>query len=171
MRERLCWLWLIKRLMFTANLWHNPNLSPYTVGQTTSCIGMVNSPWHHQLVWCFLFSSLKFGHVTISMLFFCGARNSWLTFCSMFFASWLDLTWKPAEKAVVASFQSASHGLKNILLYACFIVCFTLNNIMIYKMNIMPRLRRLERRDWDHTLVRKLFTEVINQVRRRFSFS
>ena len=40
----------------------------------------------------------------------------------------------------------------------------------MYKINTMLYLR-LETSDWDHKLIRKLFTEVINQVRSRVIFS
>ena len=52
-----------------------------------------------------------------------------------------------------------------------FIVYLTLNGTLIYKLNIVPFRRRLGTRDWDHKLIRKLFTEVINQVRSRVIFS
>lgn len=50
---------------------------------------------------------------------------------------------------------------------SCFIVCSTLNGNIIHKMNFMLDWRRLETRDWEHTLIRKRFTEVEYQLRCR----
>lgn len=48
----------------------------------------------------------------------------------------------------------------------CFIVYVIPNETIIYKINIIL-YERLERRNWDHKLSRKLFIEVQNQVRSR----
>lgn len=50
-------------------------------------------------------------------------------------------------------------------------VCFTLNGITVYKMNIMLCLRRPEAKDRDRELIRKRFNVAINQVRSRVLFS
>lgn len=47
---------------------------------------------------------------------------------------------------------------------------FTQNWTIIFRMNIMLRWRTLETTDWDHELMRNLFTEVVNQERRRIFF-
>ena len=47
---------------------------------------------------------------------------------------------------------------------SCFITCFTLNWTIIYRMNVMLCWRRSVTSNWDHKFIRKLFTEVINQV-------
>lgn len=70
--------------------------------------------------------------------------------------------------AIVATCQSQGiHNLKK----TCFIIVFTLNRTIVYKTNIMP-CWRLETNVWDHELVRKQFTGVINQAEScRVSFS
>lgn len=50
-------------------------------------------------------------------------------------------------------------------------VCFTLNGITVYKMNIMLCLRRPEAKDRDRELIRKRFNVAVNQVRSRVLFS
>lgn len=52
-----------------------------------------------------------------------------------------------------------------------FIVYFTLNQTIIYKVNILLCWRRLEPNDWHHECIWKLFAEVINQARSRVIFS
>lgn len=47
---------------------------------------------------------------------------------------------------------------------------FSQNWTIIFRMNIMLRWRTLETTDWDHELMRNLFTEVVNQERRRIFF-
>lgn len=66
------------------------------------------------------------------------------------------------EHAVVATSQLQS--------IPCF-TYFTLIGSIIYKINIMLFLRRFETSDWDYKLIRKLLSEVLNQVRSEVIFS
>ena len=52
-----------------------------------------------------------------------------------------------------------------------FLVCFAPSESLNYKMNIPQYGISLETKDWDRKPLRKLFTEVINQVRSGVIFS
>ena len=74
------------------------------------------------------------------------------------------------DDILIWSDENPSHTLKHTLVYLLFDSKWD-HNLENQHHAVVKKKKKVETNDWDHKLIRKLFTEVINQVRSKAVFS
>ena len=148
-------------LLFSeVSIWDYCQVCLWTKCEPTLIIIFYQQVWHYGLCRSILFGGRR-GPIW-TKLWSCGEYELVMS---------PDWNWTSKQKcAMVASCQPQGGCTLNTHTIPC-CIHLTLNRTIIHQMNIMLFRKRLETSDWGHKLPRKLFTEVINQLRSRLIFS